>query len=81
MSAQAGPSNRDPLRRVRMLRLRSQSLTGQVLSLGLNPKEPSFKKELDSEPESVAYAASFNTRVRNLNPLANLAIARKGAQI
>ncbi|KAH3710933.1 hypothetical protein DPMN_070430 [Dreissena polymorpha] len=67
-----------------MLRLGSQSLTGQVLRLGLKPKEPSFKKELsglDSKPGALAYVASFHTRVRNLNPVANLAIAQIGAQI
>ncbi|KAH3898541.1 hypothetical protein DPMN_022776 [Dreissena polymorpha] len=44
VSAQAGPPNRDPLCRVRMLRLGSQSLTGRILKLGLKPKDPSFKK-------------------------------------
>ncbi|KAH3871940.1 hypothetical protein DPMN_035155 [Dreissena polymorpha] len=66
-----------------MLRLGSQSLTWQVLRLGLKPKEPSFKKELsglDSKPESVAYVACFQTRVRNLNPVAYLAIAQIGTQ-
>jgi len=81
-SAQTWPPNRDPLRRVRMLRLGSQPLT--VLRLVLKHKEPSFKKELsglDSKLEYVAYVASFHTRVRNLNPVANLAIAQIGAQI
>ncbi|KAH3726057.1 hypothetical protein DPMN_051912 [Dreissena polymorpha] len=65
-----------------MLRLGSQPLT--VLRLVLKHKEPSFKKELsglDSKPEYIAYVASFHTRVRNLNPVANLAIAQIGAQI
>ncbi|KAH3837430.1 hypothetical protein DPMN_110819 [Dreissena polymorpha] len=44
VSAQTWPPNRDPLRRVRMLRLGSKSLTGKVLRLGLKPKDPSVKK-------------------------------------
>ncbi|KAH3695148.1 hypothetical protein DPMN_018311 [Dreissena polymorpha] len=58
MSARAGPPNRDPLRRVRMLRLGSQSLTGKVLGLGLKPKDPSFKKG--------AIRPGFETGIRRL---------------
>ncbi|KAH3794893.1 hypothetical protein DPMN_148540 [Dreissena polymorpha] len=58
MSARAGPPNRDPLRRVRKLRLGSQSLTGKVLGLGLKPKDPSFKKG--------AIRPGFETGIRRL---------------
>ncbi|KAH3841504.1 hypothetical protein DPMN_015859 [Dreissena polymorpha] len=44
MSAQAGPPNRDPLRRVRMLILGYQSVKGKVLRLALKLKDLSFKK-------------------------------------
>ncbi|KAH3870798.1 hypothetical protein DPMN_033988 [Dreissena polymorpha] len=58
MSAKAGPPNRDPLRRMRMLRLGSKSLTGKVLRLWLKPKDPSFKKG--------GIRPGFATRIRRL---------------
>ncbi|KAH3851712.1 hypothetical protein DPMN_094196 [Dreissena polymorpha] len=58
VSAQAGHPSRDPLRRVRMLRLESKSLTGKVLRLGLKPKDPSFKKGVCSDFQM--FAASWS---------------------
>ncbi|KAH3883916.1 hypothetical protein DPMN_007885 [Dreissena polymorpha] len=55
MSARAGPPNRDPLRRVRMLRLGSQSLTGSPWT-GAKTQRPIVQK------------GSYQAWIRNRNP-------------